>query len=186
MIDRRALLRFLAFLGLVTLIVYYLAMTRPAPGGIRVDPGHGGPAAEPAATGPAAGQPAAAAPAAAGVPAAGSWFIDYRIERERAVSQQLERLRELLQIEGLDAATRAEAHRTWLEVSRDHRKALEVEALIRARGYEDAIVFLGNRFAQVIVRAAGLAQDDVVRIADLVARATGLGYDRITVSSRPD
>lgn len=183
MVDRRAILKFLIFLGLVTLMAYYLTLTRPVPGRTRVE----GTAqtARPAAA-PAGAQPApGAARDPVGAPA-GSWFSDTRIERERAIYQQLELLRELLAQPGLDAATRAEAHRTWLEVSRDFARAVEIEALIRGRGYRDVLVFLGNRFAQVTVRAAALAQDDVVRIADIVARVTGLGYERITVTARPD
>lgn len=114
----------------------------------------------------------------------GDSFAEHRLEREQARAQQLELLRELLRQENLDEGTRRRALDMWLSITDGITKEVDIENLIRAKGYADAVVVLGQDRATVIVRAESLTPEDVVRIADAVVRVTGLDYEDVAVMAK--
>ena len=58
-----------------------------------------------------------------------------------------------------------------------------VESLIRAKGYADAVVFLGEDSVNVIIQppAGGFADQDAAVVRDVVIGETGLGADKIKI-----
>lgn len=120
----------------------------------------------------------------AATPGPGGFFAEFRLDRERARGQQLENLREMINNTKVDEATRREAAAEWLALTRHIGKELELEGLIRARGWPDCVVFLQSEAATVIVRAERLTQAEVARIGDIVVRGTGLPPQAISISAR--
>ena len=59
-----------------------------------------------------------------------------------------------------------------------------VENLIKAKGFEDAVIFLSNDIANVVVKATGLKQNEVAQITDIVTKTTGINLDKITIIER--
>ncbi|MCL6449727.1 MAG: SpoIIIAH-like family protein [Acetobacteraceae bacterium] len=112
-------------------------------------------------------------------------FMDYRLERERSRGQEAEWLRDLSQDPEADPATRAEAGRRLLELATRGAKEAELESLIRAKGFEDALVFLFSGSAVVLVKASQLTQGEVARIGEVVSRGAGLKLEDISIMCRP-
>ncbi len=125
--------------------------------------------------------PAAPAPRQAAPETVRDFYVEARLERERVRSEQMQALREVLADERAAAEARAEAQREMLALTRRAGREAEAESLIKAKGYRDALVFLNERGAVAVVRAARLTPSDTARIADAVAGATGVGFAEIRV-----
>lgn len=113
-------------------------------------------------------------------------YLNLRLERDQARSLQLELLREVLDNPQVDGEARGEAMALWLEISRSVAWETDIEGLIRAEGYSDALVVCGQGQATVMVPVDALTREEVVRIADIVVRISGLDYEDITVMARGD
>jgi stage III sporulation protein AH len=114
----------------------------------------------------------------------GDTFMEFRLERHRARSLQLELLREVLDKPGVDEASAAQAAALWLEITRAVGLETDIEHLIRAKGFEDAVVVLSAGKATILVKAEALTGEEVLRIADIAVRVAGLSYEDITVVAR--
>jgi stage III sporulation protein AH len=113
------------------------------------------------------------------------FFIEYRLERERTRGQQVEWLREIINNENADAETRKKAQEQLYTISQNIGREMEIENLIRAKGYNDAVVLLQDKVVTVVVRSKELATDDVAKIAELVSRNTGISLQNIVIIPKP-
>ncbi|MGB9804148.1 SpoIIIAH-like family protein [Desulfofundulus sp.] len=114
-----------------------------------------------------------------------AFFVEYRLDRERTRGQQLELLREVINNPQAAAETRRTAQDQLLAISQNMAREVEVENLIRAKGFKDAAVSLENHGATVVVQATRISPEDVTRIAELVSRETGVAEQNIVIIPRP-
>lgn len=113
-------------------------------------------------------------------------LADARLARDRSRSQELEGLAALAANKTLADATRAAAGERLVGLTERQARELEAEGLLRARGYEDAVVFLQPEAAEVIVKSdVELTAAQAYAIAEVVARAAGLSVQQVTVLPRP-
>lgn len=112
------------------------------------------------------------------------YFQDSKVERERSRSQELERLRELMNNTQADPSTRREASARFLAISKETARESEIEHLVKAKGYEEVVVFMGNGSAVVVVKAAQITQTDVARIAEIVTQVAGVKPEALKVIAR--
>jgi len=112
------------------------------------------------------------------------YFFDARIDRERSRSQELERLREVMASKAADAGTKREANTQFLAVSRDSARENEIENLVRAKGYEDALAFMGHGSAVIVIKAGEVSQVDIVRITEIVSQVAGVKQDTLRIVAR--
>jgi stage III sporulation protein AH len=101
------------------------------------------------------------------------FFAEYRLERDRVRSQQADNLREIVNNPKSVVETIREAQKRLLSLNENLTKELLVENMLRAKNYNDAIVFLQDGAVTVIVQAKELNQQDISKIADLITRTTG-------------
>lgn len=109
------------------------------------------------------------------------FFVEYRLERDRVRSRQTTLLREIVDNPNSVAETRQEAQRQLLDITKRMEQELELENLIEAKGYREAVLFIQPSGAIVVVRAGELKQEDQVRIADMVSRVTNQPLENITI-----
>ncbi len=115
-----------------------------------------------------------------------SYFVEYRMERERVRGMEMETMREVLASPETAEEVRKSAQERLMQLSNNISREMELENLIRARGFRDAAVFLDENTATVVVQAGDTisvqdSRDDLVK---LVANITGLDEDRIIIISR--
>ena len=118
--------------------------------------------------------------ASTGVKGSG-FFVEYRLERERSRGYQIQLLREIINNTNSDGESRKKAQDQLYVISNNLQKELEVESLIRAKGYQDAVVFLEGKTVTVVIQAKTLSQEDAIKITDLVSRSTGVGAQNIVI-----
>ncbi|MEG6522579.1 SpoIIIAH-like family protein [Desulfotomaculum sp. 1211_IL3151] len=102
----------------------------------------------------------------------GGFFVEYRLERERSRGHQIEIAREIINNTHSDPEVRKKAQEQMYVISNNLQKELEVESLIRAKGYQDSVVFLEGKTVTVVIQARDLTQEDAIKITDLVSRST--------------
>ncbi len=170
-LRRSRVLRIVVFAAIVACLIWYVTMKRAE--FLKM------PASSPET--PAGAPPSVPKPAEA---SQFDYFADSRIERERQRSQELERLRDIASTPSADAQVKKEANQRLLALAQDAARESEVEHLVRARGYDDAIAFIGNGGLVVVVRARELTQIDVARISDIVTRLVGIKADAMRIIAR--
>ena len=110
-----------------------------------------------------------------------NFFIKYRLERDKARSEQLDIYREMINNPNTDKTTKKEAQNEMLELTRRMEKEMEIESLVRARGYNDALAYIHDEAVDLIVQSKGLDTNDVAIIGDIVVKTTGYNSEDVTI-----
>ncbi len=116
--------------------------------------------------------------------AAPDFFTEYRLERDKIRSERSEVLRESLKIAQNEDARR-KAQEAVLKMVIEKQQEAEAEGLIKAMGYSDALVFLRDNSVSVVVKSAAIGRDEVLKIADVINKVTGVAPEGITISTKP-
>lgn len=119
--------------------------------------------------------------AASRTDSAEKFFAEYRLERDRLRGQQSELLERLVNDPKTGEAARVEANRKMIALTDALGKELQVETMLKAKNYTDAIVFLQEGAVTVIVQTLSLTPTDITRISDLVSRATGKSAQEMVI-----
>ncbi|WP_051688138.1 SpoIIIAH-like family protein [Desulfofalx alkaliphila] len=112
------------------------------------------------------------------------FFVEYRIERERTRGQQVEWLREIINNPNSDSETRKKAQEQLYTISQNLGKEMEIENLIRAKGFDDAVVLIQEdptNAVTVVVKTEKLTTDQTAQVAELVSRNTGINMSHVVI-----
>lgn len=112
------------------------------------------------------------------------YFVNYRIEREKIRSQQVEILREIVDNPNSVTEVRKEAQEKMLAMTQNMESELKLENLIKAKNFQDAVVLIQPESVMVVVKVLELAEEDGTKIADLVSNTTGHHYEDIIITTK--
>ncbi|MEL7564232.1 MAG: SpoIIIAH-like family protein [Dehalobacterium sp.] len=112
------------------------------------------------------------------------YFVNYRIEREKIRSQQIELLREIVDNPNSVSEVRKNAQEKMLTITQNMENELKLENLIKAKNYQDAVVLIQPESVMVVVKILELAAGDGTKIADMVANTTGHSYEDIIITTK--
>jgi stage III sporulation protein AH len=112
------------------------------------------------------------------------FFIEYKLERDRLRSQEADYLRELINNPNAGEQSKEKAQQNFINLSQRVEKEMIVENLIKAKGFEDAIIFFSDDFINVVVKTNGLQPKDIAQITDIVTKNAGVTADKITIIER--
>ena len=120
------------------------------------------------------------------VPADGSFdFSAAKLSRQKAQDEAKEEIEKVLTGTGSTAATaQKEAVAQVAALTQNIVKQSDLETLIKAKGFPDCIVTLGNNQCSVVVKTKQNSENDAVVIQDLVSDQTGLPFDKIKIIER--
>jgi stage III sporulation protein AH len=119
--------------------------------------------------------------ASATVKESSDFFVEYRLERDRTRGQRIEWLREVINNVNSAGETRQKAQDHLLTISSKMEKEIELENLLRAKGFEDAAVMADERAVTVIVTSEKLSAGESSEINNLVSRRTGVDAQNIVI-----
>lgn len=119
------------------------------------------------------------------------FFIEYRLDRERMRGRQIELLREIINSSAASDQARQKAQEELLVITNKLAREMELEHLIRAKGYQDATVCIEEKGVTVIVQPgpgqgqgkapAKITPEDITKICEVVSWGTGVGEQNIIV-----
>jgi len=117
-------------------------------------------------------------------PGGDDYFVNYRIEREKIRSQQVEILREIVNNPNSISDTRKEAQEKLLAITETLENELKLESLIVSKNFKDAIVLIQPESVTVVIKGDSISDQDTTKIADLVSSTTGHSYEDIIITSK--
>lgn len=110
-----------------------------------------------------------------------AFFAEYRLERDRTRSQQIDLLREIVNNQNSAEEARKEAQRRILSISQSIDTEMKLENLVIAENIKDCVAFIQDKSATVIVQVPVLTTTDKNKIQQIAARVTGLGKENIII-----
>jgi stage III sporulation protein AH len=116
-------------------------------------------------------------------PEADGFFVDYRLEREARRSRELELLREIAAQEETSAATRQEAQEKLMALARQAERETRTENILRAKGFEDALVVLEEQGVTVVIPGK-LSAEENATIVNIVYHSLGLPQEQVVILGR--
>lgn len=113
----------------------------------------------------------------------GDYFAQSRLSREKARDEAISILKDTLGSEETDAKGKELASEQISQLAEDSVTEARIESLIKAKGYSEAVVFLGTESANVIVAPpqAGFTETDAAKIRDIVVAETSLSASQIKI-----
>lgn len=112
------------------------------------------------------------------------FFVEYRLEREKIRSERSDLLRESIKNAKNDDS-RGRAQDIVLKMITEKQKETEMESLIKARGFSDSLVFIRENSVSAIIKTNSLSREEVVQIADVISRVSGIKIENISISAKP-
>lgn len=121
-------------------------------------------------------------PASTATTANVNFFDTYKTDRDSARSSQVELLNEIINSTYSTASEKATATATKTALVEKMEKELILEGLIKAKGFEDAVVTIGNSYYNVIVKDAGnLDGNGVNQILSVIQTETGASANSVKI-----
>ena len=111
------------------------------------------------------------------------YFASSRLTREKARDEAVSTLKEISESADADAQAKADAAGQISVLAENSVQEANIESLIRAKGYEDAVVMLSDGAANIVVSPpeGGLQSSDVTVIRDIVVNETGMSAGQIKI-----
>ena len=105
--------------------------------------------------------------------ATGDSLNAYKVDRQDVRLKEVAYLDSIIENEKTDQEVLNEAQRQKIEITKTMEIELTVEGLIKAKGYDDAIVTVQATSVNVVVRAESLSEKQAAEILDIVKTETG-------------
>ncbi len=111
------------------------------------------------------------------------FFINYRLEREKARSRQLEMLQGLIDDEKSSAEIRQQSQQKIIEQAEAIEQELMLESILVAKYGGEAAVFIQPEKVNVVLNISpdNMSDSEAEKIAAVVDNYTGIGYENVIV-----
>ncbi len=109
------------------------------------------------------------------------FFAQARLDREAGRSRSIETFNSIISSENADSEAKASAQQGVLQLAQNTETETAVENLLRAKGFEDAVCYINNGMANVVVKAEILDSADVAKISEVVTEQSGISQDKIKI-----
>ena len=109
------------------------------------------------------------------------YFSRAKLERDVNRSESIDTLTKLIDSGSSDKATRSRAEDEIHLLTDFSEKEVMIENLIRAKGYEDVVVFMGENLISLAVKSEGLNEIDVAILQDIAISTAGYPADKIKI-----
>ena len=104
----------------------------------------------------------------------GDFFAQAVISRERVRDEAIDVLRELTESETADAQARQDAYVQMNRLAEEISSEINIENLVRSKGFEQCVAVVNEKNVNVIVQSAGLTPGEVAQIKEIVYVQTGV------------
>lgn len=113
-----------------------------------------------------------------------NYFVEYRLSRDKLRASLVDRLDQIVNNENTGGDTRTEAQKEMIKLGNISEKELQIEGLIKGKGYEDALVFLTDKDIKVVVSSSEFGEQDMVKILDIVKSETEYSMENIKIMKK--
>lgn len=110
----------------------------------------------------------------------GDALLDIKMGRDRERSRELERIQGLLGQIGLSVEIKKEAETELWRLNQVTLKETELENLLKANGFQDSLVTVGQHFVTVVLPGR-LELKEAERVGGLAAEVTGFNIEQVRI-----
>lgn len=111
-----------------------------------------------------------------------TFFDEARMERERVRDEETEIFEKIISSETATTESQAKAQNKLTELSQKWEKEMIIEKLIKAKGFQDVIVFINDNSVNVIVlNNSQITNAQAAQIKDIVVRETKIPIENIKI-----
>ena len=107
-----------------------------------------------------------------------TYILDMKMTREKQRNDLTEELSEIINNPSTTEKSREEASNMKLQLVKYQETELKIENLLSAKGFENALVYIGENNVNVVVTKQNLTKSEAARIFDLVSEQAGVSYDK--------
>ncbi|HYE09686.1 MAG TPA: SpoIIIAH-like family protein [Patescibacteria group bacterium] len=116
--------------------------------------------------------------------ASASFFSEYRLEREKNRSKEVDMWQDIINSDKAEENFKNMAQQELVKIVALTEKEMIIENLVVARGFDDALVFLTDDSATIIVDSKELTPANIAQIQDIVVRKTKLDPKDIKIMKK--
>lgn len=113
-----------------------------------------------------------------------NYFVEYRLSRDKLRASMVERLNDIVTNTQTAEDVRSKAQEEIMKIGKVSENELQIEGLVRSKGFEDALVFLTDKDIKVVVSKSELTEQDMVKILDIVKAETTFNADNIKIMKK--
>lgn len=112
------------------------------------------------------------------------YFLEAHMDKERARSEAFEVLESIVNNENSTEQAKEKAQEQMMVLSKVIEKEAILENLIKAKGFDDVVVYLDEGIVNVILPEGTLSSAKVAQIQDIIVSQTGLSADNIKIMEK--
>ena len=109
------------------------------------------------------------------------FFSKARLDREAGRSRSIETFNSIISNADADEAAKASAQQGVLELAQNTETETAIENLLRAKGFDDAVCYINNGMANVVVKTEVLDSASAAKISEIVTEQSGISQDKIKI-----
>ena len=109
------------------------------------------------------------------------YFTGSRLTRQQSKDEALELLQAVVNNESSSAESVAKANAEIVAIAEETELEGTIENLIKAKGFEDCVVFISSDVVNVVVTSDGLTPDQAAQINEIVASQTKMPTSSIKI-----
>ena len=113
-----------------------------------------------------------------------NYFVEYRLSRDKLRANLVDRLDEIVNNTNTTEKVRSEAQEEIIKLGNTSQKELEIEGLIKSKGFNEALTFISDTDIKVVVDASELTEQDMVKILDIVKSETTFDINNIKIMKK--
>lgn len=111
------------------------------------------------------------------------YFAQAKLDREETQDKIAEMTQEILESVEENDTAKTEAVAKAAQLATILEQQTNVESLIKAKGFENCLVFIQNEECSIVVKDSNLTDEDILIIKDIATGQTGISIDKIKISS---
>lgn len=112
-----------------------------------------------------------------------SYIMQARADRNKTREESLSNLNGTLENSDLAEKDKKDALQTVTKLSSNAQKEIDIETVIKAKGFEDALVMVADDSVTVIVPSEGLLPSQTLQIQDAVTGVIDIDLEKIKIIS---
>lgn len=111
-----------------------------------------------------------------------TYFVKARLARNASRDLAMETVATILDDEKLTEADKKEASTKAMSITDIIEAETRIENLIKAKGFEDCMVYLTNANASIVIKTAGLDQNQATQIKNIIVQEGNIKGENVSIS----
>ncbi|MCI6736802.1 MAG: SpoIIIAH-like family protein [Intestinibacter sp.] len=112
-----------------------------------------------------------------------TYIVDMKMTREKQRNELTEKLNEIINNPSTTDEAKIEASNMKVEMVKNSDKELQLENLLLAKGYKDAIVYINEGKVNVVVNMKEITQNDANKIFELIGSQSDIDRENIKLTN---